>query len=117
MDKSDFRCVETLPFYAGECFAVYVIAQQRMTQIRQMNPNLMGPPGFQPQAQMRCTGIFSNHGIVCDCWFGILLCNAHFFAVNRMSADRRMDRAFRFPKASHGNCLVLPCEGMGCDLC
>ena len=53
MDKSDFRCVETLPFYAGECFAVYVIAQQRMTQIRQMNPNLMGTPGFQPQTDER----------------------------------------------------------------
>ena len=117
MDKSDFRCVETLPFYAGECFAVYVIAQQRMTQIRQMNPNLMGTPGFQPQTQMRRTCVFGNHRIMCNRRLGIFLCNAHLFAVNRMSADRRIDRAFRFPKASHGNCLVLSCEGMGCDLC
>ena len=96
--KADGFGMQALAVQFGRLFtaAIHRVPCHRMPQIRHVNADLVRSASFELYADVRITGIFRKHGVVCDRWLGIFISNRHFFTVNRMPTDGCVDRAALF---------------------
>ena len=90
--------------------SVYGISRHRMPEIGHMHTDLMGTAGFQPEAQMRISRVFRQHGLVGYGRLAVLCRYRHLFPVGRMSADRRVHRTGRIAEMSHHHRFIFPCK-------
>lgn len=101
-------CMEALAVLAQFRFFVAVngVAQNGVTDVGHVHPNLVGAPGFQPAANVGIAPIAAYHFPVGHGRFGIALGDAHFFAVRRVAANGGVHRSGIFPEGANHNGFI-----------
>ena len=98
------------------CRSVGIIAKERMTDTCHMYAYLMCSPGFKLTFNMGKMLEIFEIAVMCHCASAILLVNCHFFTVNRISANRRINSSGFFPESVVADCFVFTGNGMNAQL-
>ena len=95
MNEANFARVQTLSRKINLLIlhAVHQISRDRMSERRHVHANLVRPARFENTSDVRVALVAAQHLIMRHRLFAVFLCDTHLFAVNRVSADRRVNRS------------------------
>ena len=108
MDKAQGPGVQTLalkPFFSV-LFSVDHIAQNRVTDICHMNPDLVCSASLQTALYVSVSVISSNNLIMRYSASGVALCDRHALSVYRVTTDGRIDFSFVVMHSATHNRLI-----------
>ena len=78
---------------SGAFAAVQFVAKNRMTEMMEVDPNLVGATGVDRAFNQACVAARADDAIFSLRRAACAFCDAHFFAMNGMTRDRRVDGA------------------------